>query len=136
MVHSNLNDGRVSTNKSSVGALMAAAPFTESLFEQLEFSFEFGRADPQEEPSCLDLPGNDYDWKEHADVIHQRMLKQSLHVLMDNRASQRNKDQIVDWIFHPIVEHPRPFSFQACCIFSNVDTEVLQDHLRWLIDRF
>ena len=111
-------------------------PFIASRIEQLAFDFEFDHpVPPEEDPARYDLPGNDYDWKEDADLMHQQLLSQSLRVLMDNRASQSNKDQVTDWVFHPVVVDPRPFSFQACCIFSQVNTEALQDRLRWLIDR-
>ena len=142
MVHSNLNDGRFSTQPPGLENLIANVQSSIADVEQMEFLFEFFTPEPLEEDPVdsselldMDLPGNDYDWKYDADLMHQRILHQSLHMLMDNRASQSNKDHVIDWIFHPVIVDPRPFSFQACCIFSEVDTEALQDHLRWLIDR-
>jgi hypothetical protein len=73
------------------------------------------------------------EWtEEEIYILHEEVLKRTVHVLDDKRTSQKTKDSILDWISK---DEDKPFSFRICAIVSGCDPEELRDQIFDLVRR-
>ncbi|MFO1431271.1 MAG: hypothetical protein U1F76_14200 [Candidatus Competibacteraceae bacterium] len=69
-------------------------------------------------------------WRdEHLLILHERLLKNSLHLLGDRRASQASVTDVWAWLDAVPTVPPRLFSFDLCCRLAGLDPETLYAHL-------
>ena len=72
-------------------------------------------------------------WTEEAIyILHEEVLKRTVHVLNDKRASKQTKESVLDWISK---DEYKPFSFRICAIVSGCDPEKLRDQIFDLVRR-
>lgn len=73
------------------------------------------------------------EWtEEEIYILHEEVLKRTVHVLDDNRTSQKTKESILDWISQ---DEDKPFSFRICAIVSGCDPDELRDRIFDLVRR-
>ena len=75
--------------------------------------------------------------------LHKKLLDRSIKYLNDDKTSIENFNEIADWVERPIirVDYAIPFSFQVCCLLSDLDPVNMQNALlriitkdpRWMI---
>lgn len=63
--------------------------------------------------------------------LKQTMLLDALKQLRQVRLSASSREEILEWIQRPLKDegHADPFSFQDCCIASDLYAEEMQPHL-------
>jgi len=63
--------------------------------------------------------------------LKRLMLLDALKQLRQTRLSKSSQDEILEWIGRPLKSegHADPFSFQDCCIASDLIAEEMQPHL-------
>ena len=63
--------------------------------------------------------------------LKQAMLLDALKQLRQVRLAKSTREEILGWIRHPLKSegHADPFSFQDCCIASDLVAEEMQPHL-------
>lgn len=79
------------------------------------------------------LPLNHYDWSEDYQIMHEKLLTQSLAPCLGGNVSMDYLNEIINWVIAPIYKTGsdliQPFSFQACCIASDVDASEFQEQV-------
>lgn len=74
----------------------------------------------------------DFDWTDaNIRQLKQAMLLDALKQLRQVRLADRTRVELMYWISAPLKDggHADPFSFQDCCIASDLFAEELQNHL-------
>jgi len=67
-------------------------------------------------------------------LMHEGVMEQSLNALSDSRYNEDHKEEIIQWVNSSFTLEPRPFSFQACCVFMGVDPDEMQTSVNRFID--
>lgn len=74
----------------------------------------------------------EFEWSDvHIRHLKQAMLLDTLKQLRQTRLATRTRTELLDWISAPLKTHGHadPFSFQDCCIASDLIAEGLQNQL-------
>lgn len=76
------------------------------------------------------LPLNHYDWREDYQLLHEKLLSESLAPCLGGNVSMDYLNEIINWVLMPLLSNDssniQPFSFQACCIAYGVDPSDMQ----------
>lgn len=79
------------------------------------------------------IPLNNYDWSEDYQIMHEQLLTQSLAPCLGGNVSMDYLNEIINWVIAPKFKEDsdliQPFSFQACCIASGVDSSDMQEQI-------
>jgi hypothetical protein len=79
------------------------------------------------------LPLNQYDWREDYLLLHEKLLFESLAPCDGGNVSMDYLNEIINWVITPLYKDGsdliQPFSFQACCIASEVDPSEMRDRI-------
>lgn len=68
---------------------------------------------------------------EDVSKLKKMMLLDSLKLLRQERLAKSNREELLSWMTQPLKSegHADPFSFQDCCIASDLIAEEMQPHL-------
>jgi len=78
-------------------------------------------------------PGNSFTWTDDdLDKIVKGVFHQTMHVLLDSRTAQVNRQEAYDWLMAPFAnvyrgEKPRAMSFQFCCQWLGLSYAEVQE---------
>ena len=93
--------------------------------------FPVGRTSPS--VSAKEAPAQSITWtEEEIDTLRERLLTHSLHGLLDNRASQALKEDVMQWVNS---DELGPFSFNVCAIQNGYRPELLRIQINNLLVR-
>lgn len=118
-----------------------------SIFDYMALLDRLDKVLPQPLKKDLDLPVQtapklkkkaslSSNWtEEEIKLLHSALLEESLRSLKQANGNLKTKAEVMRWIKKPIVDNPEPFSFQACCLYEQVNPETMQENILQIVER-
>lgn len=118
-----------------------------SIFDYMDILDRLDKILPQSLKKDLDLPvkpvtavkkpsQKSSNWtEEEIKLLHSALLEESLRAIKQANGNPQTKAEIMVWLKKPIVDNPVPFSFQACCIYEQVNPETMLEQILYIVER-